>query len=67
MGTAGVSAMRHPDEAPEHAGGGGTLWLLTAGLVVVIVAALALLVGPVAADDLAALEPGRLLATWAAR
>ena len=59
--------MRHPDEAPEYAGGGGTLWLLAAGLVVVIGVALVFLVGSVVADDLAVLEPGRLLATWAAR
>jgi hypothetical protein len=60
--------MRHPDdEAPEHVGDGGTVWLLAAGLVVVIVAALAVLLGPVVADGLTALAPGRVLATWAAR
>jgi hypothetical protein len=36
-------------------------------LVVVIVAALAFLLGSVVADDLSVLAPGRLLATWAAR
>ena len=41
--------------------------LLAAGLVVVVVVALALLVGPAVADELAARAPGRLLATWAAR
>ena len=59
--------MYHPSEAPEHAGGGGAEWLLAAGLVVVIVVALVLLVGSVVTDELAGLEPGRLLATWAAR
>jgi hypothetical protein len=67
MGAAGERTMRHPDEEPEHAGGGGTEGLLAGGLLVVIVVALALLVGPVVADDLSALEPDRLLATWAAR
>jgi hypothetical protein len=43
------------------------MWLLTAGLVVVIVVAVALLVGSVVTDDLSVLEPERLLATWAAR
>ena len=37
------------------------------GIGAAIVVALALLVGPVVADDLSALEPDRLLATWAAR
>ena len=59
--------MRHPDEGPEHAGGGGSVGLLAAGLVVVIVAALALLGEAVAADERAAQAPGPLLATWAAR
>jgi hypothetical protein len=62
-----VSAIRHSDEAPEHAGGGGTMWLLAASLLVVIVVALALLVASMVADALPALEPGRLLATWASR
>jgi hypothetical protein len=60
--------MRHPDdEAPEHVGDGGPEWLLAAGLVVVIVVALALLVGSVVGDELTELAPSRLLATWAAR
>ena len=59
--------MRYPDEAPEHAGGGGAEGLLAAGLVVVIAVALALLVRAVVADDPTELAPGRLLATWAAR
>ena len=59
--------MRRQAEPPEHAGGGGTLGLLAAGLVVVIGVALAFLVGPAVADELTELAPGRLLATWAAR
>jgi len=66
MKPVGDRPMRHQTEPPEHAGGGGTVWLLAVGLVVVIGVALAFLVGPAAAD-LPALEPGRLLATWAAR
>jgi hypothetical protein len=58
--------MGHPDEEPEHAGGGGSVGLLAAGLVVMIVAALVFLLGPVVADGLTALAPGRVLATWAA-
>jgi hypothetical protein len=58
--------MQHPDEEPEHAVPGVPAWLLAAGLVVVVVVALALLVGAMAAD-LPTLAPGRLLATWAAR
>jgi hypothetical protein len=49
------------------AGGGGTEWLLAAGLAAVIIVALALLLGSVVADERAVLEPGRLLATWAAQ
>ena len=67
MGTAGERTMRHRTEPPEHAGGGGTLWLLAGGLAVVIAVALALLVGPVVTDDRSVVEPSRLLATWAAR
>jgi hypothetical protein len=59
--------MQHPDEEPEHAVPGVPAWLLAAGLVVVIVVALALLIGSMVADDLPTLEPSRLLATWAAR
>jgi hypothetical protein len=59
--------MRHRNEPPEHVGGGGNVGLLAVGLVVVILVALAFLVGPAVADDLPTLEPGRLLATWAAR
>jgi hypothetical protein len=58
--------LRDRSEEPEYAGGGGTLWLLAAGLVVLVLLAVALLVGPAVADDPTALEPGRLLATWAA-
>jgi hypothetical protein len=59
--------VRHPDDEPEHDGDAGPVWLLAAGLVAVIAVALTLLVRSVLADDLAELEPGRLLATWAAR
>jgi hypothetical protein len=59
--------VRHPDDEPEHVGDSGLVWLLAAGLVAVIAVALTLLVRSVVADDLAELEPGRLLATWAAR
>jgi hypothetical protein len=59
--------MQHPDEEPEHAVPGGPAGLLAGGLLVVIVVALALLVGSMVADELSGLEPGRVLATWAAR
>jgi hypothetical protein len=59
--------MQHPDEEPEHAVPGVPAWLLAAGLVVVVVVALALLVGAMAADELSVVVPGWLLATWAAR
>jgi hypothetical protein len=58
--------MRHQAEPPEHAGGGGAMWLLAAGLVVVIAVALAFLVGPAVAD-LPPPAPDRLLAAGAAR
>ena len=59
--------MRCRSQGPEHAGGGGAVWLLAAGLAVLVLVALALLVGSVVGDDLLALEPGRLLTLWAAR
>jgi hypothetical protein len=59
--------VRDRSEEPECVGGGGTLGLLAAGLVVLVLVALALLLGPAVADDPTALAPGRLLATWAAR
>ena len=67
MKPVGDRPLRRQAEPPEHAGGGGSVGLLAAGLAVVIGVALAFLVGSVAADDLSVLEPGRLLATWAAR
>ena len=68
LGPAGAPTMGHPDdEAPEHVADGGPEWLLAAGLAIVIVVALTLLVGSVVGGDLTGLEPGRLLATWAAR
>ena len=59
--------MRYRSEGPEHAGHGGTVWLLAAGLAGLVLVALALLVGLVVGDDLMALDPGRLLTLWAAR
>jgi hypothetical protein len=53
--------MRERSRGPESAGGGGTLWPLAVGLAGVILVALALLVGSLVADALAA------LATWAVR
>jgi|EndMetStandDraft_2_1072991.scaffolds.fasta_scaffold303833_2 hypothetical protein len=67
MKPVGDRPMRHQTEPPEHAGGGGTMSLLAVGPVVVIGVALVFLVGSVVADEPAVLEPGRLLATWAAR
>ena len=60
------SLERARDDARD-APGRGSVGLLAVGLVVVIVAALAFLLGSVVADDLSVLAPGRLLATWAAR
>ena len=61
--------MRPTGERLPRAAGAARLSaaLLAAGLVVVILAALALLVGAVGADAPAAVGPDRLLATWAAR
>jgi len=59
--------MQHPDEEPEPAVPGVPAGLLAAGLAVLVLLALALLVGSMVGDARSALDPGRLLALWAAR
>ena len=59
--------MRHWNEEPEHARGGGAMGLLAAGQAGLGLVALALPVGSVVADALPVLDPARLLAAWAAR
>jgi hypothetical protein len=58
--------MRHWSAGPEHPGG-GAVWLLAAGLAVLVLLALVLLVGSVVTDARPALDPGRLLESWAGR